>query len=359
MFLRRALSEIRVNNYNETLLKCWEANMDIQYILDPYACAAYIVSYISKGQRGMSNLLSTACRESKNASSNIRDQVRKVGNTFLNHVDVGAQAACYLVLQMPLRRSSRDVVFVDTNPESERVTLMKPNTVLKELPKASTSVESDSTIKRYQRRPKSMSKLCLADFVALYTVQYGKKRPDNHNKNCSKAVPEELPETYDHDSDDDQESSDVNVLLECEEHVFHDGTVMVKRQRPRVLYSVGYSKGNDNENYFREQLMLYLPWKKYSDILANFSSYEERYVDNQGEIERKRKNYVCDYTINISELEYTVSATEECSVISELQHQDECDAESGSRMCEEYGCFNPGTSFENNDYDLALDLKHW
>lgn len=357
MFLRRALSEIRVNNYNETLLKCWEANMDIQYILDPYACAAYIVSYISKGQRGMSNLLSTACRESKNASSNIRDQVRKVGNTFLNHVEVGAQEACYLVLQMPLRRSSRDVVFVDTNPESERVTLMKPNTVLKELPKASTSVESDSTIKRYQRRPKSMSKLCLADFVALYTVQYGKKRPDNHNKNCSKAVPEELPETYDHDSDDDQESSDVNVLLECEEHVFHDGTVMVKRQRPRVLYSVGYSKGNDNENYFREQLMLYLPWKKYSDILANFSSYEERYVDNQGEIERKRKNYVCDYTINISELEYTVSATEECSVISELQHQDECDAESGSRMCEEYGCFNPGTSFENNDYDLALDLN--
>lgn len=112
VFLRRALSEIRVNNYNETLLKCWEANMDIQYILDPYACAAYIVSYISKGQRGMSNLLSTACRESKNASSNIRDQVRKVGNTFLNHVEVGAQEACYLVLQMPLRRSSRDVVFV-------------------------------------------------------------------------------------------------------------------------------------------------------------------------------------------------------------------------------------------------------
>lgn len=168
--------------------------MDIQYILDPYACAAYIVSYISKGQRGMSNLLSTACRESKNASSNIRDQVRKVGNTFLNHVEVGAQEACYLVLQMPLRRSSRDVVFVDTNPESERVTLMKPNTVLKELPKASTSVESDSTIKRYQRRPKSMSKLCLADFVALYTVQYGKKNqiittkivPKLFQKNCQK-----------------------------------------------------------------------------------------------------------------------------------------------------------------------------
>lgn len=72
VFLQRTTSEIRVNNYNETLLKCWEANMDIQYILDPYACAAYIVSYISKGQRGMSKLLRHACEEAKEYESDIR-----------------------------------------------------------------------------------------------------------------------------------------------------------------------------------------------------------------------------------------------------------------------------------------------
>lgn len=76
--------------------------MDIQYILDPNACAAYIVSYISKGQRGMSNLLSNACREAKESEHDIRQQVRKVGNTFLTHVEVGAQEACHLVLQMQL-----------------------------------------------------------------------------------------------------------------------------------------------------------------------------------------------------------------------------------------------------------------
>ena len=79
-------------------------------------------------------------------------------------------------------------------------------------------------------------------------------------------------------------------MPEAEEHLFKDGTVMVKRLRPRVLYSVGYTKGNDNENYFREQLMLYLPCKKYSDILGDCSSYEERYADNQAEIDRKRKS---------------------------------------------------------------------
>ena len=39
--------------------------MDIQYILDVYACAVYIVNYISKGQKGMSDLLREACAEAK------------------------------------------------------------------------------------------------------------------------------------------------------------------------------------------------------------------------------------------------------------------------------------------------------
>lgn len=92
--------------------------MDIQYIIDPYACAAYIVSYISKGQRGMSKLLRQACEEAKENESDIRHQVRKIGNVFLNHVEVGAQEAAYILLQMPLRKASREFVFINTNVES-------------------------------------------------------------------------------------------------------------------------------------------------------------------------------------------------------------------------------------------------
>ena len=54
LFLKRAPSEIKINSYNNALLKAWQANTDIQYVLDPYACATYILSYITKGQRGMS-----------------------------------------------------------------------------------------------------------------------------------------------------------------------------------------------------------------------------------------------------------------------------------------------------------------
>lgn len=89
-FLKRSLEETRIDNYNKTLLKCWEANLDIQFILDPFACVSYKVSYISKGQTGLSNLLSDACQETKRKDSDIRQQVRRIGNQFLSHVEIGA-----------------------------------------------------------------------------------------------------------------------------------------------------------------------------------------------------------------------------------------------------------------------------
>ncbi len=63
IFLKRTPNELRINNYNSACLHAWRANMDIQFVLDVYACAMYIVSYISKAQRGMSELLCNACAE--------------------------------------------------------------------------------------------------------------------------------------------------------------------------------------------------------------------------------------------------------------------------------------------------------
>ena len=98
LFLKRTPSEIRVNNrYNPDLLKAWRANMDIQYVLDPYTCAVCILSYITKGQRRMSKLLEKASEESKLGNKALLSQIRHIGNKFLE--------AVYLVLQRALRRS--------------------------------------------------------------------------------------------------------------------------------------------------------------------------------------------------------------------------------------------------------------
>ena len=47
------------------LLHAWQANHDIQFILDIYSLIVYVCDYMTKAQKGMSLLLSEACKEAK------------------------------------------------------------------------------------------------------------------------------------------------------------------------------------------------------------------------------------------------------------------------------------------------------
>jgi hypothetical protein len=76
VFLKRTPSEVRVNPYMKIVLSAWKANHDLQFILDPYACAMYIVSYISKSQKGMSALLDQATKEARQGNLDLKKQVR-------------------------------------------------------------------------------------------------------------------------------------------------------------------------------------------------------------------------------------------------------------------------------------------
>ena len=46
IFLKRNFNEVCINNYNPVCLSAWKASMDIQLVLDVYACAVYIGNYI-------------------------------------------------------------------------------------------------------------------------------------------------------------------------------------------------------------------------------------------------------------------------------------------------------------------------
>ena len=65
----------------------------------------------------------------------------------------------------------------------ERIFLLKPKAVLDELPAESTDVESDNVIQRYSKRPKQLSKFCLADYVSKVDIIYpnGNKVPEKVN----------------------------------------------------------------------------------------------------------------------------------------------------------------------------------
>jgi len=113
----------------------------------------------------MSELLRNACQEAKQGSANLKQQVRIIGNKFVNNVEVSAQEAVYQLLQMPLRRSSRSVVFLNTSPPEERVCILKSNL---ELLPDDADVAASNVITRYMSRPAKLENVCFVDYAALH-----------------------------------------------------------------------------------------------------------------------------------------------------------------------------------------------
>ncbi|XP_074641227.1 uncharacterized protein LOC141898976 [Tubulanus polymorphus] len=140
VFLKRDPCDIRINPYFKKIISAWQANHDLQFVLDPYATAMYIVSYINKSQKGMSPLMERACKEAKEGNMDIRQKVRHIGNKFLNSVEVCAQEAAYLTLGLPLTKSTRAVVFINTSPADERTYLLKSMEDLEHLDPSSSDI---------------------------------------------------------------------------------------------------------------------------------------------------------------------------------------------------------------------------
>ncbi len=82
--------------------------MDIQYVLNAYACVMYVASYIMKSERSMGELLKNVAAEVR--TEELKIQMRKVGSAFLTHREVSAQEAMYRILSLPMKWLSRSVV---------------------------------------------------------------------------------------------------------------------------------------------------------------------------------------------------------------------------------------------------------
>ena len=349
VFLKRQPSEIRINLYNENLLCAWNANIDLQYVLDPYACAMYIVSYISKSQRGMSALLDRACKEARQGNMDLKRQVRHIGNQFLNSVEVSAQEAAYLVLQMPLTKGSRDVVFLSTSPPDERIQLLKQKYQLEELSPDSTDIHHKNIFERYAKRPKQLERWCLADYASQLEVKYPEK---------------ETPEVLEEVNDDDVQSSgdEESDEKEFSEHktvvTLKNGIVIRRRSHALVIRYVHYSAKTDPENHYREKLLLFMPWRdERVDLLNGKTSYKTHYEEKRFMVDMKVKQY----EKNMAEIEQAMQTAEEDfqqydELAPNAQEANALDEAEGQEESVEYVHFNPDRPVEQRHYDIGAEI---
>ena len=259
VFLKRRPIECRINPYMKDLLGVWNANHDVQYVLDAYACAMYIVSYINKSSKGMSRLMAEACDEARKGNKTLKESVKHIGNKFLNAVEVSAQEAAYLILQLNMSRKSRKCEFVSTAPQCERTFLLKSKKALEEMPKDSTEIETDNVIKRYARRHEALENYCLADFISK--VVSVSKLPSKELQTCDQNETERCANDDDNEDENDENTISQANMAKVRYSVINGNYKIVLRTKPKILRYINYSKKVDSENYYREQIMLYFPWR--------------------------------------------------------------------------------------------------
>lgn len=281
LFLQRRPTETRINPYIKGVLGVWKANHDIQYVLHPFHCVSYICDYMTKSQKGLSDLMQAATDEARSGNMDVKNSVRHIAGKFINAAESSVQQCCMDILSIPVTNSSRKKEYINTNPPAERIGLAKSIESLKELDPKSKSVTMLSNIDRYAMRPKMLESWCLADYVAKTDIEYPKK---------SDKQPREF-EDIDPESLQMHEEDEAFITTDGFPYVLKNGQLIKRRRFNKVIRFRRYNQKTDADNFYREMLLLYTPWRNEKHISSGYSSYEEAYKKNKQLINIRRAEF--------------------------------------------------------------------
>ena len=173
------------NNYFDTGLRAWQANMDIQPVFNEYKAVAFMCSYFSKSEKKFSFAMKKAAREAFDTKLDQFNTMKNILKAYTSNREYSVQEAVYHILpELYLRRIFPRVKFVKTNLPEERSKMLQTEEQLNSLPEDSTDFFKRKNIDRYLARP-SVSfcdekysitdSFCFAEFTAYYSPMYKPK----------------------------------------------------------------------------------------------------------------------------------------------------------------------------------------
>ena len=252
IILERDISDTKTNNYNRHCLQLWRANMDLQYVADPYACIMYVLSYVLKCENGMSEILKRTAKEFKDES--VRKQMGKVLSTFANKREVSIHEAIHCVTSLWLFRKSRTVVHINNAPKEECHRMPKSSFELVDLEDDDEDVFKTCIHEHYAMRPDDLEDMCLANFVAKYDVA-------------------------------PHDASGKNVIDLKDAKLGR----MRKRGKDAVIRTHRFSE--DTFKYYYSKLLLFLPWRNEDELLGGYESYQDHYNEVMRIIEENAESF--------------------------------------------------------------------
>ena len=139
------------------------------------------------------------------------------------------------------------------------------------------------------------------------------------------------------------------------------GMKLVKRTKPKIIRSVRFHISIDPENHYREQLMLYSPWRnENTDLLRGCETYQERFNQLNELVLCNRQNYeyhseILDKAMEDLDNDHLENMIYD-SVAPNAQHINEQDGATKQKPSELFGCFDPGNNKQHSQYDVHDDI---
>lgn len=149
--------------------------MNIQFILNPYTCIMYCLSYISKPEHEMSDFLKSVIREMSPDTTSEREEMKQIMQAYPKNREVSAQEAVARTCSLKLKSCTRYVTFIQTGDDGLKMSL--PVRYLQNMTPDAVNIWVSGLPEKYRARPETpeFENMCLAEFASTCVIVYGKQ----------------------------------------------------------------------------------------------------------------------------------------------------------------------------------------
>lgn len=256
-FFKRSMKELFLNPFNIWIGGVLRSNSDLQFIMDEYSCANYLIDYINKVNRGISKFHRDLIElQEQHPECDYHELLKKLAMEVLNKVEMCSQEAAWVLLRQPMTEASRKVEFVPTMWPDDRTRCRKRFKQMdaEGLEDDSVDIWTRNIIQKYEDRD-GLDEVCLADFVAWYSPM---KRTVNSYK---------------------------------------------LRRAAKILRWRGYNM-SELVDYKRESVLLFLPFRNERVDILDQNKFLQLYDSHEAELIAKRKEYDCELNLEQTIEEY-------------------------------------------------------